>query len=174
MRCSRTAYAFGGFRRLSQAAEKVLEKVPPVWREDTACSRLPTLLSGAKHASSTTSMSCVSYSTPLARPVVPASLGRQVVDNHGGRRRETFGPLTRQTSPSPAWLDSDRKAGFGRRWQPAIVSRRRMAEPAESFPPERSRRGPQLAASLLPLGRPRRKRDSLHRERGGLSATRHG
>jgi hypothetical protein len=111
----------------------------------------PDLPSGARHASSTTSMSCVAYSTPLWLPVGPASLGRQAVDNHGGRRREAFGPLTRQTSPSPTWPDGNLTAGFGRRWQPATVSRRRMQSRRKAFPPERSRRGPQHAGPAGPL-----------------------
>jgi hypothetical protein len=65
-------------------------------------------------------------------------------------------------------------AEFGQRWQPAVVSRRRMAGQAESYPSGRSRCGPRPAACPPPLGRRRRKRGSLRRARGESSARRHG
>lgn len=59
----------------------------------------------------------------------------------------------RQTSPSPTCPDGDLTAEFGRRWQPAVVSRRRMARQAESPPPGRSRRGPlPQPVCRLPVG----------------------
>src|SRR6185369_4725520 len=76
--------------------------------------------------------------------------------------------------PSPTRPDGDLKAEFRRRSEPVVVSRRRTARQEESNPLGRSRRGLQPVASPLPLGRRRRRRGILHRERDGPSATRRG